>query len=235
MPRKIFLVLGILAVFSSSAHSMDYASNLHIEQIGNYRLVTVDQAYYGSSEPYRAALVPKGEKTEVLPGVPSIEVPLERLIVGSTPAVACLQALDSMEKVVGLAGGEYLYFEEGKTPEIPEVAGKGTMARALDREAIISLAPDGFLTYLYGDQEKKDAGFLRSQGIPVIFMAEYLEDSALGRAEWIKLVGILVGKEKEAADLFSKIASDYKALEALGTKAYDRPRVVLGEIGRAHV
>lgn len=230
--KKFVLALvltGFLAVRPGYSVQIDYAANLLIEKSGNSYIVTVDKPCYGADRPYVVALVPRGEEVPDLPpNVPVIPIPMKRLVVGSTPAVACLQALDAMDLLAGLAGGQYLYFEGGRPHNIPEVAGNGGMSRSLDRELLLNLSPDGFLTYVYGDEERRDVDFLSDCGVPVLFMAEYLEDSPLGRAEWIKFIGLLTGREKEADAVFSEVSRRYKELEALASKAGDRPWVLSG-------
>ena len=49
-------------------------------------------------------------------------------------------------------------------------------------------------------------------GIPVIECADYMEESALGRAEWMKFYGLLYGREREADSLFAVVEKNYQAL-----------------------
>lgn len=49
-------------------------------------------------------------------------------------------------------------------------------------------------------------------GIPVIPCADYMEASPLGRAEWMRLYGRLIGKGQEADLLFNKIEARYDSV-----------------------
>jgi iron complex transport system substrate-binding protein len=51
---------------------------------------------------------------------------------------------------------------------------------------------------------------LEKNGIKIIIQADWMEQTPLGKAEWIKLYGALFGKEKEANDIFNSIEKNYK-------------------------
>jgi iron complex transport system substrate-binding protein len=52
----------------------------------------------------------------------------------------------------------------------------------------------------------------------------------LGQAEWIKFIGMFIGKEKEAAEIFAGIESRYNELKEKAAKVEARPTVTSGEI-----
>lgn len=230
--KKCIAFFAAMALFIpalSSAMEIKEASNLKIEDLDGRYLVTIPVPYYGASAPVRYLLVPKGN--EMGPSIPDtvvVEIPIDRVIVGTTPAVACLDVLGSLDKLIGLAGGKYVYTDSVRRFNLPEVASDGGMSRSLDRERLLSLSPGGFITYLYGEEERRDVDFIVGCGVPVLFMAEYLEKSPLGRAEWIKFIGLLVGKGQEAEAFFDKVYSRYRDLESLGSKEHHRPVIMSG-------
>nr|WP_321502733.1 ABC transporter substrate-binding protein [uncultured Dethiosulfovibrio sp.] len=230
--RKYIAFFVVIIVFLASplfAMEIKEASNLIIEEVEGHHLVTVPVPYYGASAPVRYLLVPRGEgNVKGIPDAVTIEIPLEKVVIGTTSAVACFDVLGSLDSLIGLAGGKYVYTDSLRDMGLPEVASDGGMSRSLDRERLISLSPDGFITYLYGEEERRDVDFLLGCGIPVLFMAEYLEDSPLGRAEWIKFIGLLIGKGQEAESFFDGVSSRYRELESLGATEQDRPMIMSG-------
>ena len=52
----------------------------------------------------------------------------------------------------------------------------------------------------------------------------------LGQAEWIKFVGLLIGQEKEANEIFAEIEEKYNRLKTLTADIDHRPVVLSGEI-----
>ena len=73
---------------------------------------------------------------------------------------------------------------------------------------------------------------LESLGIPVLVEYSSYEESPLGRLEWIRLWGLLTGREKEADDFFSEqVKRVSKLMETAGSSAIDNgnstaPRIV---------
>ena len=57
-------------------------------------------------------------------------------------------------------------------------------------------------------------GKLDELKIPIIECAEYMETSALGRAEWMKFYGILFGCKQTADSLFKVVEHNYLSLKA---------------------
>ena len=59
---------------------------------------------------------------------------------------------------------------------------------------------------------------------------DYKEPLPLGQAEWVKLVGLFIGKEQEANALFAGIEQRYTDLKDKALKAGHRPTVTSGEM-----
>lgn len=82
-----------------------------------------------------------------------------------------------------------------------------------DRERIVKLNPDIILLSPY--ENASTYGNLTSLGVPIIQCADYMETSALGRAEWMRFYGRLFGKGREADSLFALVEAEYHALRLL--------------------
>ena len=57
--------------------------------------------------------------------------------------------------------------------------------------------------------------------------ADNLEYTPLGRAEWIKFLGLLTGKEKEAQKIFNQVEAEYNALLQQSKEATNKPKVLV--------
>ena len=53
-----------------------------------------------------------------------------------------------------------------------------------------------------------------------------METSPLGRAEWLRFYGLLVGQEQRGDSLFAQIEKEYLALKDLAAQATSRPTVL---------
>lgn len=146
---------------------------------------------------------------------------LSRIAVASTTHLSYLNALHALDAVVGaahlvrLADPELVAQVKGIVPEI------GT-ANGLDRELLIALAPDALLDYPFGQGGATSA----LPGVPRIAVTEYLEEHPLGRAEWLRFFGVLLGREAMADSLYASIAGRYAA--AVHPAGTERPRVFFG-------
>lgn len=69
---------------------------------------------------------------------------------------------------------------------------------------------------------------MESLGVPVVINGEYLEEHPLGRAEWIKFMGLFFGKEKEADSVFSAIERNYLRAKQAPEKVGVKPTVLSG-------
>lgn len=84
-----------------------------------------------------------------------------------------------------------------------------------DVEKIIALHPEALLISPF--ENSGGYGKLDNLNIPIIEAADYMENSPLGRAEWIKFYGLLF--EANMADsLFAAIEKEYLALKAQAAK-----------------
>jgi iron complex transport system substrate-binding protein len=78
---------------------------------------------------------------------------------------------------------------------------------APDYEALLESDVDLAIesTMIYHSPQVKEA--IEELGIPVLVERSSYENDPLGRLEWIKLYGLLLGKEEEAAEFFDEAAS----------------------------
>ena len=84
---------------------------------------------------------------------------------------------------------------------------------APDYELILSEGCDLAIENLMIDHSPEVKEELESLGIPVLMDYSSYEQHPLGRAEWVKLYGILLGREDEAQDVFDEQVRLLKAIE----------------------
>ena len=83
-------------------------------------------------------------------------------------------------------------------------------------ERIIALNPDVMIMSPF--ENSGGIGKLQQLNIPVVMAADYMEQSPLGRAEWMKLYGMLFGCEQTADSLFNVVDSTYNSLKSMAIK-----------------
>ena len=139
-----------------------------------------------------------------------VETPLRRTVIGTSVHCGLLGQFGRMDAIAGVCDLQYVHLpevqqraREGKTVD----CGSGLQPTV---EKIISLKPDAI--FLSPFQNSGGYGRVEDLGITIIEMADYMEPSALGRAEWMRFYGMLVGAEAEADSLFAEVERNYLAL-----------------------
>lgn len=97
----------------------------------------------------------------------------------------------------------------------------------INTELLLDLQPDVVVGFSLGSNNKMFAT-IQKMGIPVILNGDWLEETPLGRAEWIKFFGVLFNKEKEADSIFNVIEATYLAAKKIALKDTLKPSVISG-------
>lgn len=157
-----------------------------------------------------------------------IRTPVERIICLSTTHIAFLDALDETAAIAGISGSQYVSNAKVRTRiEKGEISDVG-YGQNLNYEEIVSRQPELVMVYGVGSEVTSYTQKLEELGIPVILIAEYLEENPLGKTEWIKFIGALFEKETEAANYFSEVENNYLELKKKVAEKTDRPKVLVG-------
>ncbi len=150
-----------------------------------------------------------------LTGEEGVTPPLRRVVVFTTAHCQLLEYLGLADRVVGVCDVQYMLI-----PDIQQRVKAGAVAdcgNAMnpDVEKIVSLKPDAIILSPF---EGGSYGRLEKLGIPLIMAADYMETSALGRAEWMRFYGRLFGEAQRADSLFHVVDSTYGALKAYAAR-----------------
>ncbi len=174
----------------------------------------------------RYTLVPHGVNSCDTAGSTVIRVPVQRVILSGTTQIPWLRALGVHDRVIGFPDPGLIH-----DPEIVARIRRGYVRdvggpSGLDAEQVLSLKPDLVLAYPSTDGTREKV--LSANGIPVVVTAEMEEAHPLGRAEWIRLAGILFGKTVQADSIFKAISIRYRALSDSVRGTGHSPTVMTG-------
>lgn len=220
---------------------MKYAQLLTIvsHDEGSYTEVKVHNPWKEGTELHRYILVPKGKegdatmaklagqahgegKAAATLGVKTdtVRTPLTSNLVFTAPHCQLLTELGCQNAITGVCDKDYINIPEIKSRAQADakvahpIMDCGSSMQP-DIERIIALHPEALLISPF--ENSGGYGKLDKLRIPVIETADYMETSPLGRAEWIKLYGLLLGSSK-ADSLFSAIEKEYLQLKAEAAK-----------------
>ncbi len=189
-----------------------YATQFRVTQLTDgYELIEIPAT--GS-----LLLVPEGMgKPQGLPDDVSVLYrPLDRIYLAATSAMDFFRALDGIQSVrlSGTKADGWAIDEAREAMERGDMLFAGKYS-APDFERILKehcdLAIESTMIY----HSPAIAEKLSDYGIPVLIERSSYEEDPLGRMEWIKLYGALLGKETEAAALFD---AEAQAAEAIGSQ-----------------
>lgn len=234
-PVSIFIVLlCLLALSCNRAKNMQgepinfkYASNISITKCDGYWQVRLDNPWQKGTVLHNYTLIShedsaKMSKANIPSGSTVVYIPLRRSVVMNTAHASLIHMLDNgsnnlVERIAGVADAKYM-----QLPYIHEGMAKGRIAdcgnsMSPDYERIVDIGADAVLLSPF--ENSGGYGKLETLGIPIIECAEYMETSALGRAEWMLFYGLLFGGYEECVSLFDSICSEYSNWKAIATKS----------------
>ena len=150
--------------------------------------------------------VPDGFAGQVLRGE------ARRVVCMSSTHIAMMDALGEVERVVGVSGIDYVNnaYIASHRRDTGDVGYEGNV----DYELVVALRPDIVLLYGLNGASSME-GKLRALGIPFVYVGDYLEESPLGKAEWMVALGEITGCRQRAETLYAGIPERYNALREL--------------------
>ncbi len=177
---------------------------------------------------YAFALVPRGSQTQVPDGYERVEVPIRSTITMTSLQLSNFTALNAHDFIKGITGTKNLYnadiLQRVKDGRIQKIGMEGNF----DVELILAANPDVIFISPF-----KRGGYdtIKETGITLIPHLGYKEPTPLGQAEWIKFVGMFIGREAEANAVFDGIESRYNDLKTrVDSLTSHLPTVFSGEM-----
>lgn len=202
------------------------AGLLSMRELGNGALlVDVVNPWDTASLLASYLLLSGGERPDSVPPrerITELRVPLERSAVFSAIHAGAIEELGEAGRVAAVADSEYFKGVFARGIADGSIADLGS-SLSPSMERITLAAPDAFIMY---PMQNAGHGALENSGIPIIEMADYMEATPLGRAEWIRLLGRLYGRGAEADSIFKSVESKYDALAAKASELEKRPKVL---------
>lgn len=203
---------------------MAYADLLRIHEAENWTGVEVLNAWKQGQVSQRYLLVPRdAEIPEHLPEGTLIRTPLEKTVLFSAVHGGLFNDLHCLEQIAGMCDTEYI-LNDSLRQRIArrQIADMGSSIQ-VDVERMVAVQPDAFFVSPF---ENAGYGALATLGIPLIECADYMETSALGRAEWMKFYGLLMGRGKEADSLFAEVEKNYLQLSRQVKDIEEKPTLL---------
>jgi iron complex transport system substrate-binding protein len=218
------------AIVLSSKNEIQYAKGFSIVNYDGYSIVTVKNPWPKATKTYRYILKEKnGIVPDSLKQNPIIAIPIQTIVVTSTTHIPSLELLGEEKTLVAFPNLDYISSEKVRNlieaKKLKEIGNN----QSLNTEVLIDLQPNVIIGYGI-DNNNPTLDNLQKSGLKVMLNGDWNEETPLGKAEWIKFFGALYGKQKEANEIFSKIATDYLATIEIAKKATTKPTVLAGDM-----
>jgi iron complex transport system substrate-binding protein len=205
--------------------SIDDALNFRVEYHKSYKVVTVREAYAGGPAE-RYLLVQCGAPRPAHENAAAeVSVPITSLYAGSATHLSPLTDLDRLDALTGV-------------PRLRDLGGADVQRRVaagrirqfaassvIDTELVVKERPSLVMT---AGGVSPSYSVIRSAGIPVVADTDWLEQTALARAEWMKFIAVFLNEERKAGVVYDAMKARYRALRARATAAAPQPLVMTG-------
>ena len=149
----------------------------------------------------------------------------DRIAVTSSTHVAMLDALGAADRIVAVSGIDFINNSDvqRRRDDIADIGYEGNF----DYEALLASDPDIVLLYGVNGASSME-GKLRELEIPYVYIGDYVEESPLGKAEWMVPIAEIIGEREKGAETYDAIATRYNALKKrVADTAVDAPSVML--------
>ena len=214
--------------FNQSVYVPEYAKGFDIKGADGKEsvLITVTNPWQGADSvttwlyiARNGEEVPEGYTGQVLEGE------AKHIVAMSSTHIAMLDAIGEVGRITGVSGLDYISNPDiqARRDSIGDVGYEGN----INYELMLSLDPDLVLLYGVNGANSMESK-LKELGIPFMYVGDYLEESPLGKAEWMVALSEVVGKRENGKKTFATIPVRYNALKKkVAENAKNSPTVML--------
>lgn len=207
---------------------IQYAKGFQIENFETYAILTITNPWPESNLAFRYLLKRTAVTVENEGAFEAVlNIPIQSMVVTSTTHIPSLEMLEEETALIGFPNLDYISSERTRTLINSEKIKELGKNEDMNTEVLIALKPDVVVTFAV-EGRNKTVNTIQRAGIPVLYNADWTETHPLGKAEWIKFFGLLLGKEKAADSIFSVIEKNYNDAKELAKTATEYPSVLSG-------
>ena len=210
-------------VASDSVMRPKYAKGFYISKSGEYTEAFVKDPWDSTKTLAHYVFVPKNQRSSILvSGAKIIRIPCITAACLSSPEIGFISRLGLVNTIAGVSQKEYIKdtqvlrrIESGLAIDL------GPFER-YNTERLMELNPDVLFAAPFKDDKY---GKIRQTRIPIAYCSSYMEESPLGRAEWIKFIALFYDKYDQACAIFDTIARNYENASEIARNIKKKPVV----------
>ncbi len=187
---------------------MQYAKRFRIERSDSAYRVLVNIPSGDSSVSYTYLFGARAGTPDVVP------LPLRRTALLSASHLGFAELLGVTGSISAVQDTSWIYSATVRKQVASGTTKQVALGGTLDAELLASLRPDLVMVSAAGSAEADQNLKLKAAGLTVMLNADWLEAHPLGRAEWIKVFGVIYDRRREADSIFAVVEREYLALAA---------------------
>ena len=203
--------------------TVKYAKGFDIVSENGIKKLIIKSPYQNTNQHFKYTIQNKFSNNRKVNN--SILVPVDRLVATSTTHIPMIELLNKENAIIGFPFIKYISSEKTRKQIDNGFIKEIGKENALNTEILLDLQPEIIVGFSVSGADKS-LSIIEKAGIPVIYNGDWLEETPLGRAEWIKFFGVLFDKEQQADSIFNTIETNYNQAKKLVLKT-GSPKTVL--------
>ncbi len=205
-----------------------YAKLFYISEENGYKEAFVKDPWDSTKILAHYVFIPKNERnSSSIYNATIVRTPCESVACLSSPEIGFVSRLGLVSNVTGVSQIEYIkdslvlqQVASGKTIDLGPF-------EAYNIELLMALNPEVLFAAPF--KESKYDKIIQT-GVPIAYCSSYMEESPLGRAEWIKFIALFFDKYDQACQIFNEIEKNYQSASALAKSLKQKPTVFSGKM-----
>lgn len=207
-----------------------YATGFELLQYDDFSVLKVTNPWPNSEQKYTYVLSKDlNSIPDSLSNFMQIQIPIKKAVVTSTTHIPSLVELGVENSLVGFPGLDYISNEVIRKNIDADKITELYDNENVNLELVLDLQPDLIVGHSY-DGENKKLENIKNAGLKIVYNGDWVENSPLGKAEWIKFFGALYDKNNEAKAAFDQVVSSYNDAKKLVSNLPNKPSVLSGSL-----
>ncbi len=211
-----------------SSVSVLHAKGFQIDHAREYTKVTIHNPWTSDRKPYAVYYLYKTDAIALPPDGIKVKIPVTTLAVNTFSYFEFLTLLGEVDVIKAVTDGFRVYnpviLQKMETGEIIDLGDPFNP----NVEKTMALNPQAIINSAYAQMDSYSERLIQA-GFSVIYSLEWMENSPLARAEWIKLMAAFLDKEAMADTIFSGIEGKYLDLQEKVKEVPQKRSVMAGD------
>ena len=206
--------------------TLKYAKGFSVKFYKDYTCVSVFNQL-NNNQLYEKYYLCKNSETTVPEDGIKVLIPLKTIAVTSCTHFEFLDLIGEIDKITGVCEPKRIYnpkirqkINDGKAVDLGD-------ALNIEFERLLRLKPNAVMISGSAQQDESGQRMARA-GLTVIYNNEWMEESMLARAEWIKFVAAFFDKSTMAAEIFNETEKKYAEVCKLVENVTYKPTILTG-------